>query len=74
LARVLDLEVIAEGVERGEQLQTLTKLGCDIAQGHHLSPPRPAAAIEALLCAGAVKPQGARAAPRVDARPVRHLR
>lgn len=74
LARVLDLEVIAEGVERVEQLQTLTKLGCDIAQGYHLSPPRPAGAIEELLSAGAPKPQRAREEPRVDARPVRHLR
>jgi EAL domain-containing protein (putative c-di-GMP-specific phosphodiesterase class I) len=74
LARVLDLEVIAEGVERVEQLQTLTKLGCDIAQGHHLSPPRPAGAIEELLCAGAAKPQRARAEPRVDARLARHHR
>ena len=37
LARVLDLEVIAEGVERGEQLRTLRALGCDMAQGHHHS-------------------------------------
>ena len=49
LARVLDLDVIAEGVERGDQLRALRQLGCDIAQGHHLSPPRPAEAIEALL-------------------------
>jgi len=49
LARVLDLDVIAEGVERGDQLRTLRLLGCDIAQGHHLSPPRPADAIEGLL-------------------------
>ncbi|MCH2102812.1 MAG: GGDEF domain-containing phosphodiesterase [Planctomycetes bacterium] len=67
LARVLDLEVIAEGVERGEQLRTLRALGCDMAQGHHLSPPRPAAAVEAMLSSLVSKPQRAlEAAPAAD--------
>ena len=69
LARVLDLEVIAEGVERGEQLRTLRALGCDMAQGHHLSPPRPAAAIEAMLSSLAPKPQRAHAAAQEGDRP-----
>jgi EAL domain-containing protein (putative c-di-GMP-specific phosphodiesterase class I)/GGDEF domain-containing protein len=74
LARVLDLEVVAEGVERVEQLQTLTRLGCDIAQGHHLSPPRPPEAIEELFSAGVTSPQEARADAQADARHGRSLR
>jgi EAL domain-containing protein (putative c-di-GMP-specific phosphodiesterase class I)/GGDEF domain-containing protein len=62
LARVLNLEIIAEGVERPEQLQTLKRLGVDMAQGFHLSPPRPQAAIEQLLCETAVNPRAAQGA------------
>lgn len=62
LARVLNLEIIAEGVERPEQLQTLKRLGVDMAQGFHLSPPRPRAVIEQLLCETAVNPPAAQGA------------
>ena len=62
LARVLNLKIIAEGVERPEQLQTLRRLGVDMAQGFHLSPPRPEAAIEQLLRETEVNPQAARGA------------
>ena len=34
LAHALDLKVIAEGVEREEQLDLLRGMGCDLAQGH----------------------------------------
>jgi len=34
LAHVLDLEVIAEGVEEQEQLETLKGIGCDYIQGY----------------------------------------
>jgi len=67
LARVLNLEVIAEGVERPEQLQTLKRLGCDMAQGYHLSPPRPAPAIEALLAPSSAIQPAAQAAASADA-------
>jgi EAL domain-containing protein (putative c-di-GMP-specific phosphodiesterase class I) len=51
LAHVLGLDVVAEGVERREQLETLGRLGCDNAQGHFLSPPLPAQQMKAWLTA-----------------------
>ena len=35
LARTLGLEVVAEGVENGEQLGLLWETGCGMAQGHY---------------------------------------
>ena len=49
LARTLDLEVIAEGVETNEQLRLLRELGCGYAQGFLFSRPAPAGEIEPLL-------------------------
>jgi diguanylate cyclase (GGDEF)-like protein len=42
LGHDLGLKVIAEGVEDQATLEQLAKLGCDMAQGFHLSPPVPA--------------------------------
>jgi EAL domain-containing protein (putative c-di-GMP-specific phosphodiesterase class I) len=42
LAHALELEVIAEGIERPEQLQWLRAQRCDIVQGFHLGRPAPA--------------------------------
>ncbi len=39
MARKLKLEVVAEGVETGEQLAVLRDLGCDRYQGYLFSPP-----------------------------------
>jgi EAL domain-containing protein (putative c-di-GMP-specific phosphodiesterase class I) len=39
LAHHMGLTVTAEGVEDGAVLQTLRQLGCDRAQGNHISPP-----------------------------------
>ncbi|THB69157.1 MAG: EAL domain-containing protein [Gammaproteobacteria bacterium] len=39
----LGLEVVAEGVENQESLEELKKMGCDVAQGYHLSRPVPVA-------------------------------
>jgi diguanylate cyclase (GGDEF)-like protein len=41
LGRNLGLQVIAEGVEDEETWNRLATLGCDLAQGYHLSPPLP---------------------------------
>ena len=41
LAHNLGLSVVAEGVENAEILEQLYELGCDEAQGYHLSRPLP---------------------------------
>jgi diguanylate cyclase (GGDEF)-like protein len=41
MAHSLNLRVVAEGVETGEQLQFLRENGCDEMQGYLLSPPVP---------------------------------
>ncbi|MGW4210917.1 sensor domain-containing protein [Lentzea sp. NPDC004789] len=43
MAHAVDLTVIAEGVERVEQMEILRVLGCDQAQGFHLGKPVPVA-------------------------------
>jgi diguanylate cyclase (GGDEF)-like protein/PAS domain S-box-containing protein len=42
LAHNLGLRVVAEGVENEATLEMLRDYGCDMAQGHHISPPRDA--------------------------------
>jgi EAL domain-containing protein (putative c-di-GMP-specific phosphodiesterase class I)/GGDEF domain-containing protein len=49
MARELDLELIAEGVETPEQRQFLEDSGCSMAQGFGLAKPEGAAVIEKLL-------------------------
>ncbi len=39
IARALDIEVVAEGVETYGQIMALTEIGCDILQGFGLAPP-----------------------------------
>ncbi|MGK7916489.1 MAG: EAL domain-containing protein, partial [Prochloraceae cyanobacterium] len=49
LSNLLELKVIAEGVETLPQLQWLKKLGCELGQGFLFSPPVPAAQATELL-------------------------
>jgi len=49
LARSLNLQVIAEGVETAEQVSYLLDKGCHLLQGYYFSRPVPATEIPALL-------------------------
>ena len=49
IARLLEVPVIAEGVETKEQLDLLEDLGCDIIQGYYFSKPLPAEELTALM-------------------------
>ena len=52
IARLLDVPVIAEGVETKEQFELLEDLGCDIIQGYYFSKPIPADDLTVLAKAG----------------------
>ena len=55
------LPVVAEGIERVEELAAVRATGCPLAQGFLLAPPAPAADITALLLVGSVAlPTGVR--------------
>ena len=45
----LGLRVVAEGVEDATTWDRLTELGCDVAQGYHLSRPVPAGVLSKWL-------------------------
>jgi EAL domain-containing protein (putative c-di-GMP-specific phosphodiesterase class I) len=49
LAKSLDLEVIAEGVERLDQKELLYQQGCNAYQGYYFSKPLPIEALEAFI-------------------------
>jgi PAS domain S-box-containing protein len=49
LARNLGLKVVAEGIERKEQMDMLKELGCEVGQGYLFSKPVSAEAIEQLM-------------------------
>jgi diguanylate cyclase (GGDEF)-like protein len=49
MAKILDLEVIAEGVETVQQVARLREMGCRLAQGDYYSPPVDLADLAALL-------------------------
>jgi EAL domain-containing protein (putative c-di-GMP-specific phosphodiesterase class I) len=58
LAHNLGLEVIAEGVETAGQLEHLRILGCEFAQGFHVSAPLAAHDARALLAQGTLSVSG----------------
>jgi EAL domain-containing protein (putative c-di-GMP-specific phosphodiesterase class I) len=49
MGRLLDMKLVAEGVEEAEQLAILQTFGCDYYQGYLSSPAVPLAAFEAIL-------------------------
>ncbi len=49
MGRSLRMTVLAEGVETGEQLAQLRKMGCDMAQGYYFSRPTSAVGIAEIL-------------------------
>jgi EAL domain-containing protein (putative c-di-GMP-specific phosphodiesterase class I) len=53
LAGILDLLVVAEGIETPAQLHSVRELGCQRAQGYHLHRPMTAGEVELLLGDGA---------------------
>jgi EAL domain-containing protein (putative c-di-GMP-specific phosphodiesterase class I) len=52
LGRLLELRMLAEGIETREQLESLRKYGCDLVQGHLFSPAVSSEKAHALLKTG----------------------
>jgi len=49
LALALDLNIVAEGIEEKDQMDTLRELGCQYGQGYYMSRPQPLKDITALM-------------------------
>ena len=67
LAHNLGIRVAAEGVEDEQTWAALRDLDCDLVQGYHLSPPMPAADVEAFLARHLVRSTAATGGPRLPA-------
>jgi EAL domain-containing protein (putative c-di-GMP-specific phosphodiesterase class I) len=73
LARQLALTTVAEGVESDAQLQMVTDLGCDIAQGYLIARPMPGREVSQWLAtrsSSTLRPAGTAAPPVRRARPL----
>jgi diguanylate cyclase (GGDEF)-like protein/PAS domain S-box-containing protein len=53
MARSLEMQTVAEGIQNEDQVKLLRGLGCNRGQGFHFSRPAPAETIEKLVRAGA---------------------
>lgn len=51
MAQSMDLDLVAEGIETVQQLQSLRELGCDKAQGYLISRPVPPEAVRTTIAA-----------------------
>ena len=49
MAKVLEMPVIAEGVEKESQVRFLKNIGCEYVQGYYYAKPMPAAEYEKML-------------------------
>ena len=49
LGSSMGMKVVAEGVERPDQLATLTQYGCDQVQGYHFAKPMPATEVAGFI-------------------------
>ena len=67
MAHSLDLTVVAEGVETEVQRAFLERHGCDLYQGHLLSPPLPPAQMELYLRDRHARPRGTERARKTRA-------
>jgi diguanylate cyclase (GGDEF)-like protein len=56
MSKGLGLRVIAEGIERPDQLRVLREMGCSHGQGYLFSPPIDASGVDGLLGLGAEAP------------------
>jgi diguanylate cyclase (GGDEF)-like protein/PAS domain S-box-containing protein len=56
LGKTLDLELVAEGIERADQLSRLRELDCELGQGFYFSQPMDPDAIAALLAISTAAP------------------
>ncbi len=65
LARDLELEVIAEGIETAGQLEVLHRLGCHYGQGNFLCEPLSVRAVEPLLKAAQLPSERGGRRPRM---------
>ncbi|RJK94876.1 EAL domain-containing protein [Vallicoccus soli] len=72
LGSTLDLQLVAEGVETGEQAAALAELGCPFGQGYHFARPVPVEDAMALVALPPLRGTAvASRAPVVDLRSVR---
>lgn len=62
MAHALKLRVVGEGVETNEELEILSRFGCDEVQGYLISRPQPAKDITAFLVQQRASEQGRRRA------------
>ena len=58
LGRILQLKVVAEGIETKAQWERLRALGCTLGQGYYISYPLPPMEFERLIAASAAESKG----------------